>query len=254
MPACVRQELERLETLTGSADFMPLLEEYAKDLADPKARSRCNEPAQLLPPHSMQARPDQPPGRPRRLLSWFLNTPHADLTGGKRRMPPNFTRTPVRPCVTAATRGRRWRRTRPTCASWRSSRAAAARRAARWPRRARALWSRRAAPAAPRPSSTSARASRCGGAAPPPPLEPVQHKRAGQGTKSNGRRGAGRGASHPGRRMACAAGHAAEEPRRDGRRRPALRRLGPGRAPGRVRAGRGQRRQEGAPRVSPSHL
>jgi hypothetical protein len=35
-----RQELERLETLTGNADFMPLLEEYAKDLADPEARSR----------------------------------------------------------------------------------------------------------------------------------------------------------------------------------------------------------------------
>ena len=32
------QEIARLEQLTASSDFMPLLEEYAKDLADPKVR------------------------------------------------------------------------------------------------------------------------------------------------------------------------------------------------------------------------
>ena len=32
------QEMARLEQLTANPDFMPLLEDYAKDLADPKAR------------------------------------------------------------------------------------------------------------------------------------------------------------------------------------------------------------------------
>ena len=35
------QEMARLEQLTANPDFMPLLEDYAKDLADPKARCCC---------------------------------------------------------------------------------------------------------------------------------------------------------------------------------------------------------------------
>ena len=69
------QEMARLEQLTANPDFMPLLEDYAKDLADPKAWRCCSTELSVLAYRHLQAHSSR------------LCTARADL-GGEGAIPP----------------------------------------------------------------------------------------------------------------------------------------------------------------------